>query len=484
MLLWFFAIVMLLEENAVVIGCIRWYYPMSPSGQRKLTAEEARSPEANHGCWKVDPNGRDALQWRQDDAPLSRKRVLRKRAADWLQRVSETFQNRWGLFLYGTVKLRSTMSDKDGIVVEKRLYQNAPRVHVISAALSQQFCCSPYDPYDMYAALIGERPFFLPPCQIRCCGVARNEMNTEVLPINREMYTTMLETDLRASIEAPRVPVDMIDHLASLVKRRQRAVHKMNEIVERYKLSAETFFSGVAVLDRCIASLFAQRTPPAKQSMKLLAMTSLLISSKYHDLRHPSLAMMACACSKRDRHVNKEDIARTEIDVLRRIGYKLSIPTAHDFLEYYLAMLPEQFSHVITRVRETARRRIKTFSESTQMACLGEKSVYAASTLAMASLYVSIADEFAALRKKAAASSSQDNKKRKRQKEEKTHDDTGMMIMEKGELLHAMLSYYYAGECFTDFLHPQKIESCAASLRHLACVTISSNPLHDCRSGC
>ena len=351
---------MLIHREDPVKGCIRWFCPSSPSGQRVLKEEEAGKLEEDAhrflGFWKVDSINRDALQWywqRSDCESVAVQSVI-----ELLERMSDMFQRRLGLVLYGTIKW--TRDDWicrrfHTILIEKRSSSHTPRC-VISRIPGSS---------SLYDSLLETRLFSLG-SQVRCCGLARNDTSHDCMSTYRGMHSTMLERDYRCSSEFPRIPSELIGDLVSLDKRRQREVRKMADVVDDYHLRPESFFLAVTILDRYLSLAIAKHETPAKQDLRILSMTSLFISAKCRDVRYLGISVIASVCSKRnDRAVSNEDVVHTEMKILKQMQYAISIPTAYDFLEDYLVMLPETFAPSVIELRETALKCMKAYVETT-----------------------------------------------------------------------------------------------------------------------
>ena len=68
--------------------------------------------------------------------------------------------------------------------------------------------------------------------------------------------------------------------------------------------------------------------------LHLIGVTSMFISSKYEDIYPLKMKMVYEKIAHKKLQIEK--IKQQEIDILRVINYRIPVPTALDFLKYYL----------------------------------------------------------------------------------------------------------------------------------------------------
>ena len=103
------------------------------------------------------------------------------------------------------------------------------------------------------------------------------------------------------------------------------------ECANRFKMSPETLFLTVNVLDRFLAV-----KPIQRKRMQLATMVSLVIASKYEEIYPPRI--------KEFIHISadafsREDMIRYEHNILHALKYTLTVPTPFGFLSRYLLQL-------------------------------------------------------------------------------------------------------------------------------------------------
>lgn len=96
----------------------------------------------------------------------------------------------------------------------------------------------------------------------------------------------------------------------------------------KFKLVPETLYVTVNLIDR-----YLTKTEVSKPKFQLVGVTALLIASKYEEYAPPELRDLVYVC---DRTYPKEEILEMEETMLKRLDYKITIPSAHAFLVRYL----------------------------------------------------------------------------------------------------------------------------------------------------
>eukprot|EP00659_Diplonema_papillatum_P012333 gene12333-19066_t len=154
------------------------------------------------------------------------------------------------------------------------------------------------------------------------------------------------------------------------------------ECANRFKMSPETLFLTVNVLDRFLAV-----KPIQRKRMQLVTMVSLIIASKYEEIYPPRIVDF--------RRISAEaftidDMLRYEHSILHALNYTLTVPTAFGFISRYLIELreegiPESQSEKMLRhashfIAECAMLNLELYLEHVP-SLLGAASVHAARTL-------------------------------------------------------------------------------------------------------
>jgi len=126
-------------------------------------------------------------------------------------------------------------------------------------------------------------------------------------------------------------------HLRSMLVCRMISLHYM------FQLLPETLSLAVNILDRVLT----KRSVVMENELELIGVTSLLISSKFHDTyqepQHQKLVdyLKGKMCHKFHTLQKKvthteNDVIKMERDILTRVDYRISVPTAYTFLYMFL----------------------------------------------------------------------------------------------------------------------------------------------------
>lgn len=109
---------------------------------------------------------------------------------------------------------------------------------------------------------------------------------------------------------------------------RRVAVSWLVEVAGEFRLHQETLFLSVALLDRFLSTQAIER-----RILQLVCTTCMFLAAKHEEELVPSVAEFT---SIADNCFTKEDLLRMEGVVLDALGFRLNVPTAHEFLQLYL----------------------------------------------------------------------------------------------------------------------------------------------------
>ncbi|KAI8440239.1 hypothetical protein MSG28_001618 [Choristoneura fumiferana] len=106
----------------------------------------------------------------------------------------------------------------------------------------------------------------------------------------------------------------------------------MLEVCEEQQCEEQVFPLAVSYMDRFLA-----QRPISRQQLQLLAVTAMLLASKFRQC-HPLSVDLLCAYT--DNSVHPNEVRQWEVILLQRLNWQLSIATAFDFIEPFLARVP------------------------------------------------------------------------------------------------------------------------------------------------
>jgi len=111
----------------------------------------------------------------------------------------------------------------------------------------------------------------------------------------------------------------------------------MSELAEDYGLHSLTATLAINYFDRYGSALTASKRRIPRDRVQLIAMTCLLLASKFYESKRPSISDL-CACS--GHKYTHEELRQQELDVLRSLNWLLHVP------------LPQSFFKVLVRIIE------------------------------------------------------------------------------------------------------------------------------------
>ncbi|NP_001243936.1 cyclin D [Bombyx mori] len=115
----------------------------------------------------------------------------------------------------------------------------------------------------------------------------------------------------------------------------------MLEVCEEQQCEEQVFPLAVSYMDRFLAQRAISR-----QQLQLLAVTTMLLASKFRQC-HPLSVDLLCAYT--DNSVYPHEVRQWEIMLLQRLNWQLSVATAFDFVEPFLARVPWGRSNSLIR---------------------------------------------------------------------------------------------------------------------------------------
>lgn len=99
------------------------------------------------------------------------------------------------------------------------------------------------------------------------------------------------------------------------------------EVQENFELFHETLYLAVKLVD-----LFLQKKEVKREYLQLVGATSMLIASKFEELSPPLVDDFLYLC---DDAYTREELIKTETDILQLLGYDINIPVAYRFLRRF-----------------------------------------------------------------------------------------------------------------------------------------------------
>lgn len=111
---------------------------------------------------------------------------------------------------------------------------------------------------------------------------------------------------------------------------RAKMLDWMAEVIGAFKLSNQTYFMAVNLMDRYLNN--CQRSIKLDE-LHLIGVTAMFTASKYEDVR-PLIMRVVVKKIGHDKFTSDQIMDR-ELEMLRSIGFRVSAPTVLDFLEKF-----------------------------------------------------------------------------------------------------------------------------------------------------
>lgn len=105
------------------------------------------------------------------------------------------------------------------------------------------------------------------------------------------------------------------------------------EVVEEYKLVADTLYLTVSYVDR-----FLSANPLGRNRLQLLGVAAMLIAAKYEEITPPHVEDF---CYITDNTYTKQELVKMESDILKLLDFEMGNPTIKTFLRRFMKSGPE-----------------------------------------------------------------------------------------------------------------------------------------------
>ncbi|XP_031119545.1 cyclin-A2-2-like [Ipomoea triloba] len=144
------------------------------------------------------------------------------------------------------------------------------------------------------------------------------------------LYAPDIYTNLHAKELDQRLSADYIERLQRDITEGMRGIliDWLVEVCEEYRLAPDTLYLTVNLIDRFLSENYIE-----KRKLQLLGVTCMLIASKYEEICAPHVEEF---CFITDNTYSKEEVVKTESQVLNVLGFRLSVPTTKKFLRRFI----------------------------------------------------------------------------------------------------------------------------------------------------
>jgi len=113
-------------------------------------------------------------------------------------------------------------------------------------------------------------------------------------------------------------------------KMRAILVDWLVEVHMKFRLVPDTLYLCINLIDR-----YCSHVSVARSKLQLVGVTALLIACKYEEIYPPEVRDCVYIT---DRAYNRQEVLDMEQDILQRLRFKITVPTAYPFLLRFLNM--------------------------------------------------------------------------------------------------------------------------------------------------
>mmetsp|Transcript_9261 Transcript_9261/g.13132 ORF Transcript_9261/g.13132 Transcript_9261/m.13132 type:complete len:276 (+) Transcript_9261:775-1602(+) len=144
-------------------------------------------------------------------------------------------------------------------------------------------------------------------------------------------YVTDIFHNLYAA-EAESRPCEYMEFQEDInAKMRAILVDWLIEVHMKFRLVPETLHLCINIIDR-----YCSIVPVKRSKLQLVGITALLIACKYEEIYPPEVRDCVVIT---DRAYQRKDVLNMEQDIVHKLCFKITVPTAYPFLQRYLNLV-------------------------------------------------------------------------------------------------------------------------------------------------
>lgn len=156
----------------------------------------------------------------------------------------------------------------------------------------------------------------------------------------REMFSKYVRDDYSNSIlesllkDDHYVNINFLENHKITQRMRTRMTDWMIEVLSNYNCDDLTYFESVNIMDRYFKECEKRKKELIPEDLHLIGVTSMFISSKYHDIRPLRLKTV----QEKIAHgkLSCDDIKNKEDEISRFLNYSFGLPTMWDFITIFI----------------------------------------------------------------------------------------------------------------------------------------------------
>jgi len=100
------------------------------------------------------------------------------------------------------------------------------------------------------------------------------------------------------------------------------------EVHKKFRLVPDVLYLCVNIVDR-----YLSQVQVARKRLQLVGITSLLIACKYEEIYPPEVRDCVYVT---DRAYTRQEVLDMEVEILKELGFRISVPTSYPFLQRFL----------------------------------------------------------------------------------------------------------------------------------------------------
>jgi len=159
-------------------------------------------------------------------------------------------------------------------------------------------------------------------------GIAKHDEDDADEPLLVSDYVTDIFQHLFNAETRSRPRMYMDKQRDINAKMRAILVDWLVEVHMKFRLVPETLYLCVNIIDR-----YCNQVPVARSKLQLVGVTALLIACKYEEIYPPEVRDCVYIT---DRAYHKQEVLDMEQDMLHRLRFKITVPTAYPFILRFL----------------------------------------------------------------------------------------------------------------------------------------------------
>jgi len=162
-------------------------------------------------------------------------------------------------------------------------------------------------------------------------GIPRHDLDDQNNVLRNTPYATDMMQQLYAAETRTRPTMYMSNQNDINGRMRAILIDWLVEVHMKFRLVPETLYLCVNIIDR-----YCKKVQVRRSKLQLVGVTALLIACKYEEIYPPEVRDCVYIT---DRAYQSSEVLDMEQDIVHKLGFRMTVPTAYPFLQRYFTLV-------------------------------------------------------------------------------------------------------------------------------------------------